>query len=38
MDLFNIFVDIFHCIPSDFSDLPDLTGEYMNVSVVLEHS
>ena len=28
---------IFYCISSDFSDLPDMTGEHTNLSVVLEH-
>ena len=31
--LFFFFFNIFYCISSDFSDLPDMTDEYIDLSV-----
>ena len=31
---FFFFFKYFYCISSDFSDLPDMTGEYIVLSVV----
>ena len=30
---FLVFLKYFYCISSDFSDLPDMTDEYLDVSV-----
>ena len=32
--IFFFFFKYFYCISSDFSDLPDMTGEYIVLSVV----
>ena len=34
MLFFLFFCVFFYCISSDFSDLPDMTGEYIVLSVV----
>ena len=31
--LFFSFLKYFYCIPSDFSDLPDMTDEYVDLAV-----
>ena len=36
-NMMGIFFYMFYCISSDFSDLPDMTGEYTNSKPRLEH-
>ena len=33
ISFFWVFLNIFYCISSDFSDLPDMTDEYIDLSV-----
>ena len=35
---FFVFLNICYCISSDFSDLPDMTGEYIVLSAVYSTS